>query len=618
MKEQKLYFPKAGENKSYGYIGEIIDYTIENQLLDEETWKLFVNQFRIHSDTGNDWRGEYWGKMMRGGCLTYRATGNWKLYKILTATVKDLLSTQDELGRISSYPVENEFTHWDMWGRKYVMLGLLYYYDICRSQTLKRSIVRALKRHADYIVKHIGKGRGKKSIFDTSGHFGTMNSCSILEPFVKLYEITGVKRYFDFATYVVNSGCSKDFNLIDACLQGDLYPYQFKHTKAYEMMSCFEGILEYYKVTGEEKYLRAVENFVKMVAQTDYTIIGCCGCTHELFDNSTEKQTEPVSLNEPVWGRVMQETCVTVTFMKLCAKLLAQTGDVKYAQYIEKSGLNAMLGAVNNERQTMRYMLTIVGEDPVRYYPHEAYPFDSYSPLYHDRRGRKVGGFKELQDGRTYGCCACIGSAGTAIINLFAIMQGKDGVYVNLYAKQRYKTEINGKKTTIETFANPYKNNGAKLRIKSDDTFTLHLRIPEWAEDCKVYVNGEERKGVQSGEYYKITRSWKNDVVELTYKAPVKMRIKNGKIAFEKGAITLARDCRFEDIEIPVSIKVKDGKTVRVKEIENTAFHSNIAYQLKTKNGVITLCDYAQSGKNYDDERCNITVWQNINREVRE
>ena len=616
MKEQKLYFPQAGENTSCGYIGEIIAYTIENQLLDEETWKLFVNQFRIHSDTGNDWRGEYWGKMMRGGCLTYRATGNYKLYKTLTNTVEDILTTQEKSGRISSYPVENEFTHWDLWGRKYVMLGLLYYLEISKSQARSRKIVHALKRHADYIIKHIGKGRGKKDIFETSGHFGTMNSCSILEPFVKLYAITGEKCYFDFATYIVESGCSKDFNVIEACLQGKLYPYQFKHTKAYEMMSCLEGVLEYYKVTETEKYLHAVENFVEMVAKTDYTLIGCCGCTHELFDNSTKKQTEPVPESEPVWGRVMQETCVTVTFMKLCAKLLALTGDVKYAKYIEKSGLNAMFGAVNNEKQQMSQTLTIVGDDPVKYYKHEPYPFDSYSPLYQDRRGRKVGGYKELQNGRSYGCCACIGSAGTAIVNLFSIMHGKDGLYINLYAKQRYQARVNDIPVRLDMFADPYRGDGAKIKVTSDGIFTIALRIPEWSERVKVFVNGKEYEGVKVGEYYKLTQKWSNDIIEIRYVAPVKMRVKNGKIAFEKGAITLARDSRFEDIEKPVSITVKDGKNVRVKRLKNDVFRSNIAFKLQTKDSVITLCDYAQAGKNYDASRCNISVWQDVNKEV--
>ena len=48
----------------------------------------------------------------------YSYSHNPKLYEVLTATVKDLLSAQDELGRISSYAVSHEFDGWDLWGRK--------------------------------------------------------------------------------------------------------------------------------------------------------------------------------------------------------------------------------------------------------------------------------------------------------------------------------------------------------------------------------------------------------------------------------------------------------------------------------------------------------------------
>ena len=41
-------------------------------------------------------------------------------------------------------------------------------------------------------------------------------------------------------------------------------------------MSCFEGLLEYYTVKGNEDDLKTVVNFVDMVLENDYTVIGCC------------------------------------------------------------------------------------------------------------------------------------------------------------------------------------------------------------------------------------------------------------------------------------------------------------------------------------------------------
>ena len=205
-----LRFPDPGEIKLGGYGGEIIDYTIENQLLDVDTWSLLVNQFRLMEDGINKgWRGEYWGKMMRGAALTYRATKNEKLYTVLKESVLDMLTTQEPSGRFSTYTTDTEFHAWDMWARKYVMLGMMYFLDICKSKSLSSKIITAMKKHADYIIAHIGEGRGKKSIFDTAEHIGSMNSCSILEPFVRLYNLTGKHKYLDFATYLVKSGDRK-------------------------------------------------------------------------------------------------------------------------------------------------------------------------------------------------------------------------------------------------------------------------------------------------------------------------------------------------------------------------------------------------------------------------
>ena len=608
MIDTKISFPNPGEIKLGGYGGKMIDYTINNQLLDADTWALLVNQFRLKEDSINGgWRGEYWGKMMRGASLTYRATKNEKLYTVLKETVLDMLTTQDEGGRFSSYTADREFFSWDMWGRKYVMLGMIYFIDVCKSESLKRKIISALKKHANYIVKHVGIGRGKKSIFDTSEVLGSINSCSILEAFVKLYSLTSEQKYLDFSRYLVESGLCNGASLVDLALKNELYPYQYPQTKAYEMMSCFEGVLEYYKIVGNPDHLIAVENFVDKLVESDYTLIGGAGCKHEFLDNSTLTQTEPATMD------VMQETCVTVTFIKLCAKLLSLTGKAKYAEYIERSGLNAMYGAVNNENQSMKRALVrtwLEGGRMVIIDDHEAFPFDSYSPLFRDRRGLRCGGTQLLGNGRCYGCCVCIGSAGTAILGLFAVMKAEQGVYVNLYNDCRFTTELGGENVRLDMRANPYESTGAKISIDGKgQRFALALRIPTWADKFTVTAGGEEVNAREENGYLIIDRVWSRDKVEVKLASPVKMRVINGKIAFTKGPIALTGDCRLGDISVPLNIKAKDGKSVRAKRVKNTAFDSNLAYEINTPDGKITLCDYAQAGKNYDDEHTGITVW---------
>ena len=103
---------------------ESVEFIERNQLFDVSLWKKFVDVFRAKDDGRGDWfvtwRSEYWGKMMRGASMVLRYTKNKELYRIIKSSVLDLLSCQDELGRISGYSKEQEFNAWDLWGRKYL------------------------------------------------------------------------------------------------------------------------------------------------------------------------------------------------------------------------------------------------------------------------------------------------------------------------------------------------------------------------------------------------------------------------------------------------------------------------------------------------------------------
>ena len=154
-----------------------------------------------------------------------------KAAKVGTVQIKEyiysLLSMAREQGK--SYVEitrENEFFGWDMWCRKYVLLGLEYFCDICPEEELKARIVKAMCAHLDHIIARIGDGNGKKSILETSAWWGSVNSCSILEPVVRLYSLTNEKRYFDFAAYIVSTGgCSKG-NLLELALKNEIPPYR--------------------------------------------------------------------------------------------------------------------------------------------------------------------------------------------------------------------------------------------------------------------------------------------------------------------------------------------------------------------------------------------------------
>ena len=139
------YLP-MGNARYEGTVHDNADFILHKQLLDQPLWDKFVHVFTERPDSADlGWRGEYYGKMMRGACLTYRYLPSEELYTVLFDTVKALLDTQDADGRITTYPKDKEYCGWDMWTRKYVLVGSLYFYGICRDEAFKARILTAMK-----------------------------------------------------------------------------------------------------------------------------------------------------------------------------------------------------------------------------------------------------------------------------------------------------------------------------------------------------------------------------------------------------------------------------------------------------------------------------------------
>ena len=597
-KNTDVFFPlPAGSNAFSGALMDGIRFIEKVQLLDANLWKLFVNQFRQGNVDDHDrgWRCEYWGKLMRGGCFTYQTTRDKVLYAALEATARDMLTTQDSAGRFSTYSPEKEFDGWDVWGRKYILLGFEYFMEICQDEALNAEILTALRRHADYMLEKLGPAEeGKLEINEATTHWKGLNSSSVLEPMVRLYNLTKEQKYLDFAAYIVNRGGTSVANIFEMAYEDKLDPYQYPVTKAYEMMSCFEGLLEYYRVTGIGKWREAVIRFAKRVYASDITLIGCAGCTHELFDHSAVRQLDASEKG------IMQETCVTVTWMKLCWQVLCLTGDTAFADHMEQSIYNALTGAINTEQVTLNGGL----------------PFDSYSPLLPGLRGRKMGGYKEMENGAYYGCCACIGAAGLGLIGMSGTVCAQDGLYVNLFLPGRVKALTPGGQPLTLTTATCYPQ-GATVRftlaLARPETFTLGVRIPAWSEKTSLSVNGEP-VAATPGDYAKLTRAWQaGDSVLLTLDLRVKpvypedYGVKSADapfMALRRGPVVLARDARLgQPVDEPVKPMIGADGCARVMPCGQPSFPCQIALAVQLQDGgFMPMVDYASAGKTWQED----------------
>lgn len=597
----KTNFLNIGDSRFYGVPEKYIDYILKNQVKDRQLWKKFVTPFKNHSDVANNgWRGEYFGKMMRGACLVYAYVKDDELYDILTEAVKDMLSAQDSLGRFSSYDVKNEFRGWDVWGRKYVATGLLHYVDICKDDSFKTEIISALKKHFDYIIEKIGNGANQISITDTSDGWGAVNSCSILEPFIALYNITGEKRYLTFAEYIISTGGCKNGNLLECAKDNTLSPYMYPVVKTYEVMSFFEGVLAYYETTGKNEYLKVVENFVEKFNETEVTVIGSAGCLDELMNNAAVVQTERTDER-------MQETCVTVTWMRLLTRMYKNSGDSKYIDRFEKASLNAFCGAIN-----LYNVKTYVESRNITIGP---FPFDSYSPIYNNKRGRAVGGYQCFEDGSAYGCCACIGAAGVGLIPLVSVMERENGVVFNEY----YDGEF------IDKNANRFKIEGGypseftikitaeNINVKSN----LFFRVPDWSDGFDILLNGNVLSGnLQHGYFVYDGEINTNDVFTVSLHGNIKACEINGLVYWTYGPLVLARDNRkdghhFLYRQIDLGVNADEA----VFERKDAVDPELVRFESVCSNGNrYLLTDYASCGKLWDDFGQKISVFCDVKK----
>lgn len=588
-----------GSCRFSGPIVEALDFVENRSLLDPKLWSVFVTQFRLGDvdDFDYGWRGEYWGKMMRGACITYEYNRDSELYRVLEFSVRDLLTTADRFGRIATYSVTNEFHGWDVWNRKYVMLGLEYFLEICEDDGLSDRIVTALKAQTDYLIAKTGCNEvGKLNVTNTSEAWEGLNASSILEPVVRLYGITGDEKYLGYAFKIVECGGMRSFNLFEAALRGDVDPYEMPVTKAYEMMSNFEGILELYRVTGNESLRRMAVNFADAVMRTDITVIGSAGTTHELFDHSAVRQFDPA------FTGIMQETCVTVTWMKFCLQLLRLTGDGKYGDAIEISGYNALLGAVNFRGNK---------------YEGEVFAFDSYSPLLNSVRGQAVGGYKTLCGGLMHwGCCVAIGAAGTGLFPGAAVMKTDRGIGVNFYMSGKAVTEFCD--IGFET-SYPYGDTVEMTVEPKKSAFELLLRVPGWSERTEISVNGNAIDFTIKTGYARLEREWKKGD-RVTLKLDLRIRVVHAKdidpdagddaarhLALLRGPVVLARDEALgHDLEKPVKILEKEGFATEtpLPQKEGVRFNAGV----ETGEGTLEVCDYASLGQDWRNGK-RMTAW---------
>ena len=571
MKKQDFCKPlPGGAMKFGGFLGGKLDLCIKRRL-EKIRWKFLAEPFFSRTEDDGRWRCEFWGKIIRGAIYAYRATKSPALKKALDATVNDLIQAADKTGCISSYPADKQTQDWDIWGRKYVAVGLA---DYCLEVKNDPKVVEALRRHILALAEQV-KASGK-ALGDFGWH-GGLAANSIMGAVVQAARLSGDPEVLAFAKKIYQSGCSQRCDVYDAALKG-VPPQYIGNGKAYEMTSCFDSALELYRETGAPRCLKAAKLYWKSVRDTEIFVNGMGGGKDtwgEYWCNGKFAQ-----LRDDGCG--LGETCVAATWVKFSMQLLSVTGDPEIADELERTLYNGIAGAMLPDGSWWAHL------NPVG-------PLAGKS--WRQKAGDQLPGFGE-------DCCLAQGPMGLALAPYVAVMTHDKGVTVNLYEANKCQIPLSDKAKCELSIIGDYAREGkVKVAILSAPAkkFELRLRIPAWSgAKTIVKLNGKAVKGVKTG-YLCLERIWKKgDCVEMEFNMAIQVIDAfdaSKRFALQRGPLVLAQDSRLGAVDAP--FRPIGGKVVKPPK--------GIFFAYRFDDGT-TVCDFASAGNQYD-LRNRLCLW---------
>ncbi len=465
------------------------DFAI-NEILSEAE-RFFATKLDDEYGSGM-WRGEFWGKLMLSAARVADMKQDKKLCEELSKSVYRLLEYQDEGGYIGTYSNKNNIldwnlddptsklvgwnSNWNAWNQKYTLWALIE----CAMLLDDKKILHAAERLADSFINTVEEL--SVSVSDLGVQHG-MASGSILKPLLKLYRLTGNENYFAFAKEIAKDWDRDDGkcpniirNSIDKIPVHKWYDRnEGWNPKAYEMMSCFDGICELYRLTGDERLLLATESFAELLIKHESNVLGSVGYG-ELFFNASE------------YADAATEICDVIHWMRLCHELFLITGSAKYIECFESAFLNAFLAGV--------------------------YPDEGWGAFFIRSSGRHWTPYHQC-DGKYQHCCVNNVPRGFANAAETLITESDGAYYINSYIP----TTVHLGDVMFHIDTGYITNGDVSITVRGLKPGTkVYLRAPAWSESSKaiLYHEGGETE-LSCGAYTPVTINKKQSVIRMLF-----------------------------------------------------------------------------------------------------
>lgn len=451
-------------------------------------------------------------KWIEGAAYILNAKNDAGIAEMIEHAIDCIIENSDENGYFNSHYLVTEqgerFRHRDcheLYCAGHLFEAAVAYYEI----TGKDRFLMAMCKYADYIEK-VFKIE-KSAAFTTPGH------PEIELALMRLYKVTGEKRYSDLAKYFIDEHGKHTNDKVYNELKNEYYnqdemPIKDRETAEghcvralYLMCGAADVAYEY----GDDELKKACERFFDNIVGKRMYITGGVGST-SLGEAFTVDYDLP---NRTAYT----ETCAAISLAMFANRMLKFGADSKYADIVEKTIYNGVMSGVSIDGKSFFY------ENPLEIDP----DFNHVNTCTKQKER-----FPITQRLEVFQCSCCPPNILRFIASVAGFLYSfdDDTVYVHQYMDS--KTDAHGIKIEQKT---EYPKNG-RITVKCDaDKKFIAFRIPCW---CKSFT--VNRDYVMKNGYAYVSLGGK-DQLEIEFDMPVRLMAANRRVHSDAGRIAVMR-----------------------------------------------------------------------------
>lgn len=475
-----------------GLLGEALEASrcgrLHHFIVDENSPAVAVFAAeRSRRNLEGDWYGEHAGKWLIAAAKAAARAHDAPLSARVRHIAGHLIGLQQPDGYLGTYAPVRRFMvrqapklptwdgapslrTWDIWTHSYMILGLV---EVHRQLGHPEALAAAC-RIGDLCWRMLCSGG--IDITELGNHHG-LSATVLMDPAMELHFATGEPRYLELALRVLQQA---DANPALALLQRGLAgadAADIATGKAYQLAWNLVGLAKIHKATRNPEHAQVLDRLWRSIRDHHLTLGG--GPWGGVAHRSREVFNAPGSFSPLAYV----ETCSTLAWVQLNRVLLEISGEARYAEEIERSAYNDLLGA-----------MAANGEDWCYY---------SFA------NGRRV-------HTTPWRCCKSSGAMALEELPQMAYSHAPGGgVRVNLLGPGRATLRLaSGGLVTLEQRTGYPFDGRIELHVTpaapdSPANFELALRIPAWANGAAMSINGERvAQAVPPGDYARIDRLW--------------------------------------------------------------------------------------------------------------